>query len=355
MPGSARREQAGARTRAPSTSTTQSRQAFDRRQRLEVAERRDVDAGRRGRRRGGSRPPRPRPPCRRSRSRPSPAAGAAAASGDARRTRRRREPDRVGVMIPLPVGSLGHRGPSETDRTAPAPTRWRWRRSGRGRRSRRRASPARARRRAPSPGRDRRSARRRRRRCRSSSWRTVPTRQGTHWPHDSWRKNSAMRSSASPRSAVVAVDQHDARAERGAGGAGAFEGERQRRAGPGRRSCRRRRRGAPRGAAAVEHAAGELEQLAERRAERQLVETGPVHLAGEAEELRAGRLGGAGGAERLAALEQDPAGTLASVSTLLTSVGLPKTPTSTGNGGFERGSPRWPSIELKSAVSSPQM
>ncbi len=48
-------------------------------------------------------------------------------------------------------------------------------------------------------------------------------------------------------------------------------------------------------------------------------------------------------------------GTLASVSTLLTTVGLPKRPTWPGNGGFERGSPRWPSSELKSAVSSPQM
>ena len=48
-------------------------------------------------------------------------------------------------------------------------------------------------------------------------------------------------------------------------------------------------------------------------------------------------------------------GTLASVSTLLTAVGLPNKPTSNGNGGLLRGSPRWPSIELKIAVSSPQM
>ena len=48
-------------------------------------------------------------------------------------------------------------------------------------------------------------------------------------------------------------------------------------------------------------------------------------------------------------------GTLASVSTLLTTVGLPNSPTSTGNGGLLRGSPRLPSIDSKSAVSSPQM
>ncbi len=47
--------------------------------------------------------------------------------------------------------------------------------------------------------------------------------------------------------------------------------------------------------------------------------------------------------------------TLASVSTLLTTVGLPNRPETVGKGGFERGSPRLPSIELNSAVSSPQM
>src|SRR5205823_4276415 len=48
-------------------------------------------------------------------------------------------------------------------------------------------------------------------------------------------------------------------------------------------------------------------------------------------------------------------GTLTSVSTLLTTVGLPNSPDETGNGGLLRGSPRYPSIELNSAVSSPQM
>lgn len=47
--------------------------------------------------------------------------------------------------------------------------------------------------------------------------------------------------------------------------------------------------------------------------------------------------------------------TLTSVSTLLTAVGLPNSPFSTGKGGLERGSPRWPSMEPKIAVSSPQM
>jgi hypothetical protein len=47
--------------------------------------------------------------------------------------------------------------------------------------------------------------------------------------------------------------------------------------------------------------------------------------------------------------------TLTSVSTLLMPVGFPKTPRCTGKGGLLRGSPRLPSIELNSAVSSPQM
>ena len=48
-------------------------------------------------------------------------------------------------------------------------------------------------------------------------------------------------------------------------------------------------------------------------------------------------------------------GTTASVSTLLIVVGIPKTPKAAGNGGLMRGLPRLPSIELMSAVSSPQM
>ena len=58
---------------------------------------------------------------------------------------------------------------------------------------------------------------------------------------------------------------------------------------------------------------------------------------------------------RAAVLARGSASTLTSVSTLLTTVGLPNRPTSTGNGGLLRGSPRLPSIELNSAVSSPQM
>jgi hypothetical protein len=47
--------------------------------------------------------------------------------------------------------------------------------------------------------------------------------------------------------------------------------------------------------------------------------------------------------------------TFTRVSTLFTTVGLPKRPATVGKGGLLRGSPRKPSTELKRAVSSPQM
>ena len=45
--------------------------------------------------------------------------------------------------------------------------------------------------------------------------------------------------------------------------------------------------------------------------------------------------------------------TFANVSTLLISVGLPQSPFSAGYGGFTLGCPLFPSIDSKSAVSSP--
>src|SRR5690606_7288745 len=48
-------------------------------------------------------------------------------------------------------------------------------------------------------------------------------------------------------------------------------------------------------------------------------------------------------------------GDTATVSTLVTVVGQPNTPTLAGNGGFKRGLPCRPSSDSISAVSSPQM
>ena len=49
------------------------------------------------------------------------------------------------------------------------------------------------------------------------------------------------------------------------------------------------------------------------------------------------------------------AGTVATVSTLLISVGAAYSPETAGNGGLERGCPRLPSSDSSSADSSPQM
>ena len=72
-----------------------------------------------------------------------------------------------------------------------------------------------------------------------------------------------------------------------------------------------------------------VEQLGERRAELALVQARPRDVARDAEE------------PRVAVVPPSKmCGTLTSVSTLLTTVGLPNSPTSTGNGGLLRGSPR---------------
>jgi hypothetical protein len=47
-------------------------------------------------------------------------------------------------------------------------------------------------------------------------------------------------------------------------------------------------------------------------------------------------------------------GTVASEMTLLTTVGRPRNPSSAGSGGLARTTPRLPSSEFRSEVSSPQ-
>ena len=142
-------------------------------------------------------------------------------------------------------------------------------------------------------------------RASSSSWRTLPTRHGTHWPHDSSRKNWAIRRSVSTRSDRLVEDHDHARAERRAGGAGRLEGERHvERVGPDEDARRAAEQDRPDGPAA-RHAAGQLDQVAQRRPELDLVDARPRHVAGQAEELRSGRAVGADPGERLAALEHD--------------------------------------------------
>ncbi len=123
-----------------------------------------------------------------------------------------------------------------------------------------------------------------------------------------------------------------------------------------RRRPPRRRAGRPERAAARD-AAGELEQLPQRRAERDLVDAGPRDVAATGRTASGRSSPPCRSRAKASAPPSSPrmSGTLTSVSTLLTAVGLPNSPTSTGNGGLLRGSPRLPSIDSKSAVSSPQM
>ena len=106
------------------------------------------------------------------------------------------------------------------------------------------------------------------------------------------------------------------------------------------------------------HAAAELDQLTKRRPERHLVDARASRRCPD----RQNSFGPVEPSVPIAAKRAPPPGpssriasTLTSVSTLLTAVGLPNSPTSTGNGGLFRGSPRLPSIDSNSAVSSPQM
>ena len=138
-------------------------------------------------------------------------------------------------------------------------------------------------------------------RARSSSWRTLPTRHGTHWPHDSSRKNRAMRTSVSTRSTVssktmITPEPRVAPAARVASKVS------------GRSSCVRPDEDARRAAEqdrldvpAARHAAGELDQVAQRRAELDLVGARPRDVAGQAEQLRPGRALRADRGVRLAA------------------------------------------------------
>ncbi len=141
-----------------------------RRERVAVAERRRVDRRASGTRRGSSSPRARAPPRRRRSARPSASVPRAASSGHRAKTPRFAIGRLDGVRGGLPEAAdrrvahhlreLGEHLELVLPFARPAASR-----------------------------------------CSASSWRTVPTRHGTHWPHDSSRKNSAMRSTAPTRSA----------------------------------------------------------------------------------------------------------------------------------------------------------
>ena len=139
----------------------------------------------------------------------------------------------------------------------------------------------------------------------SSSWRTVPTRQGTHWPHDSSRKNWAMRRRIWRRSTVssngITTAEPSvapaARVPSKVSGMSSWSGPTKAPAAPpSSTACRR---------AAAADAAGQVEQLPQGDAEGRLVDAGALDVAGEAEELGAGRALGADGGEGLPPLDHD--------------------------------------------------
>ena len=234
-------------------------------------------------------------------------------------------------------------------------TRWRSRRSGPARRSRRRASPGRLRAAARSP-----PSRRPVRPTGDAAGPGSPP--GGRFRPGTGRTVRTIRRGRTPRSGAGRRRDRpsrrrpdDARAEGGPDGSGRLEGERDvERVGPDEDAggtAEQDRLDGP----AVGHAAGQLEELAQGGPERDLVDARPddVRRTGRTAWVRPTR------SVPIAAKAAPPsstiAGMLTSVSTLLTVVGLPNRPTSTGNGGLLRGSPRLPSIDLKSAVSSPQM
>ena len=102
------------------------------------------------------------------------------------------------------------------------------------------------------------------------------------------------------------------------------------------------------------HAAGHLEQLGERRAQRNLVVAGPLDVA-DTEKILVPPLFGLPMSRNASPPLRMIHGTAAKVSVLLIVVGLPYRPKLAGNGGLKRGWPFLPSSDSSSAVSSPQM
>ena len=183
-----------------------------------------------------------------------------------------------------------------------------------------------------------------------------PCRRGTARTGHRTRRGRTRRSRISTRREVdgLVEDEHDARAERGAGRARPLEGERHVEvvrpeklpaAPPSRTACSAVRPGRrPRVSSSSRRVAPNVTSYVPGRA------TCPERQSSFVPDEPSVPISAKDGPER-----STTSRTLTSVSTLLTTVGLPNRPTSTGNGGLFRGSPRFPSIDSKIAVSSPQM
>src|SRR5712691_11787712 len=188
----------------------------------------------------------------------------------------------------------------------------------------------------------------------NSSWRTVPTRHGTHCPQDSSRKNRAIRLrrpcmstvSSSGRTTPDPSVAPIARTPSNVSGVSSASGPTNEPAAPPSSTARKGR--PPRTPPAASSTWRSVtpnsysyrpgrSTLPDRQNSRVPVELGVPISAKAGPPIR-----------RIS-------GTQSSVSTLLMAVGWPNRPDCAGNGGLLRGSARFPSIELTSAVSSPAM
>src|SRR5215469_9027479 len=188
----------------------------------------------------------------------------------------------------------------------------------------------------------------------SSSWRTVPSRHGTHCPHDSSRKNLAIRRSRSLTSTVSSITSTTpdprvapiARMPSNVSGASSASGPTNEPAAPPSSTARSGRppRSPPAASITWRSVTPNSNSYSPGRATQPDKQNSRVPV-----ELSVPIWAKAGPPIRRIS------GMHSNVSTLLIAVGLPNRPTCAGNGGLLRGSARLPSIELISAVSSPAM
>ena len=189
--------------------------------------------------------------------------------------------------------------------------------------------------------------------CRSAGI-DVPTRQGTHWPHDSSRKNAAIRRSwstmSTERSSTSTTPEPSvALAARVA----SMVSGRSRSSGPTKPPA------APPSSTAPSSLPSRMPPARSIRSRsvgpNSTSYTPGSRTAPDTQKSLRPFDPSLPCAAHAAPPRSRMCGTFTSVSTLLITVGLPNSPDSTGKGGLLRGSPRYPSIELKIAVSSPQM
>src|SRR6185437_3629925 len=188
----------------------------------------------------------------------------------------------------------------------------------------------------------------------SSSCRTVPTRQGTHCPQDSSRKNRAILRSSAVMSAVSSRTRTTpdpsvapmARTPSNVSGASSASGPTNEPAAPPSSTARSGRPPRTPPAASITWRSVTPNSYSYRPGRSTWPDRQNSRVPVEFSVPMAAKAG-----PPIRRISR----TQSSVSTLLMAVGFPNRPDCAGNGGLLRGSARLPSIELHSAVSSPAM